>query len=696
MRPFRLAAVAVVVGCVLLAAGAAGVAQVAVPEAKPVPTRLESVLVCPLVNEAPMLDGNLGDAVWARRAQPLRHFSYKTAGINCQTEGWLCRDAENFYLAARCFDDRADKLVTGNEALWRNDCLELFIVPEKQARFFTHFIVDCAGRYEAQTWVPDEWNEPTAGPKVVLQVKTGREAGAWTVEMAIPIAAFGIELTPKTVWAFGLNREKWTEPVEVSSFQGGFNKPAEYPDLVFDGRTLVVDGLGVRNIGDEPQSGTLELARKTPGGMQVAKERFELKPGETRSLAKAKELSLLKAGEEFTLEVLGPKGQQLALEKYVMVAAPKPLIELDVAKLPQPKFAASPLDDPSFFPVGVWLQPAGANVVADYKKMGVNVYYGGVDSYPNPRGKDWLDALQKEGMYGVIAYSDASAKARLHEHPAMIGWHVADEPDQSKEGVPAVGYDELAVILAKVRALEPAKPLMMNLSCGVADERWIGRGLKDEDYPRYCSLADVVSYDIYPCNSLGADGPERFHMVAKGMDRLTKWTAGRKPLWFILEVNRFSEEAVADSRSPTPEEVKTQMWMAIVHGARGLTFFCHSWYQTMTWGRIAPEMREALTRATAEIHSLAAVINSPTVEGKVKVATSLGSRVDVLVKEHGGSLYIFAVNMYRRPEKATFSIEGLGDATAEVLFEDRKLQVTGGKLTDEFAPYAVHRYRVAR
>jgi len=333
-------------------------------------------------------------------------------------------------------------------------------------------------------------------------------------------------------------------------------------------------------------------------------------------------------------------------------------------------------------------------VPADYKKLGVNVYYGGVDSYPNPRGKAWLDALQKEGMYGIIGYSAESAKARLHEHPATLGWHVADEPDQSNQGVPAVSYDDLAVILAKVRALAPAKPLFMNLSCGVADERWIGRGLKDADYPKYCSLADVVSYDIYPCNSLGGDGPERFHMVAKGMDRLAKWTGGEKPLWFILEVNRFSQESQADSRAPTPDEVRTQMWMAIVHGARGLTLFCHSWYQKATWGRIDPEMREALTKATGEIHSLAAVINSPTLADVVKVEPSMGSRVDVLVKKHDGHLYVFAVNMYHKPEKAAFTLKGVGDGTAEVLFEDRALDVKAGAFTDEFAPYAVHRYRI--
>jgi len=680
--------------CIAVAALAVPAAAARAGDGAPVPTRLEGVLACPLVTEAPTLDGKLGDAVWAKRAQPLRGFSFRTAGVNYQTQGWLCRDERNFYLAARCLDDSPRKLVSKNEALWRNDCLELFIVPEKKVRFFTHFIIDCDGKFDGRTWVPDEWGEATAGPEVALDVRTGREAKGWTVEAAIPIAAFGVELKPTTVWSFGLNREKWTEPVEISSFQGGFNKPKEYPDLVFDGRTLVFDGLGVKNIGDAPQSGTLQMSRQVGATLQTADFRFTLAPGEGLSVAGAKELTSLKAGDEFTLEALGPKGQQMGREKYVLVGPPKPLIELDVSKLPKPKFAPGPLDDPNFFPIGVWLQPAGGTVPADYKKLGVNVYYGGVDSYPNPRGKTWLDALQKEGMYGIIAYSAESAKARLHEHPAALGWHVADEPDQSNQGVPAVSYDDLAVILAKVRALEPAKPLFMNLSCGVADERWIGRGLKDADYPKYCSLADVVSYDIYPCNSLGADGPERFHMVAKGMDRLAKWTAGEKPLWFILEVNRFTKEGEPHSRAPTPDEVKTQMWMAIVHGARGLTFFCHSWYQKSTWGRIEPEMREALTKATGEIHSLAAVINSPTLAGAVKVEPSMGGRVDVLVKKHDGHLYVFAVNMYRKPEKAAFTLKGVGDGAAEVLFEDRALDVKGGMFTDEFAPYAVHRYRI--
>jgi len=677
-------------GVLLLACAWALQAKAQAPAA--VPTRVQSVLACPLVATAPIIDGKLDDAVWAQ-AQPLREFSFKKAGVSYQTEAWICRDASNIYLAARCFDAAPDKVVSTNEALWRNDCIELYLVPDKKAAFYVHFAIDCAGKYNGETWVPDEWNEPTAGAKVNLQVKTGREAKAWTVEVAIPIASFGRQIKPDSVWALGLNREKWTEPVEVSSFQGGFNRPGEYPDLVFDTRSLVFDGIGVRNL--SPAQAPIPAVNAIfQAGDKTEISKLNVPPGRSIALDWRKALGDLPAGKDFTLTLQTPDGKTLAQEKYTMVAPPKPLIELDVAKLPAPKFAPSVLDDPKFFPIGVWLQPAGGNVTADYKAMGVNVYFGGESSYPSPKGKTWLDALQKEGMYGIISYSPEAVAEKLHEHPAMIGWHIDDEPDQSKDGKPSVGYDQIAATLAKVRAASPARPLWMNLTCAVADERWIGRGLPEEMYPKYCALADVLSYDLYPCNSLGADGPERFHLVAKGMDRLRKWTDGRKPRWFVLEINRFTKAEEQDSRSPTPEEVQTQMWMALVHGARGLVFFCHSWYQKADFRRIEPDMVTALTKYDGEIQSLARVLNAPDVAG-AKVVPSLGGRVDVLVKKVDGATYVMAVNMYRKAEKPAITLPGVADGTAEVLFEKRTVPVKGGQIVDDFAPYAVHRYKIA-
>jgi hypothetical protein len=183
--------------------------------------------------------------------------------------------------------------------------------------------------------------------------------------------------------------------------------------------------------------------------------------------------------------------------------------------------------------------------------------------------------------------------------------------------------------------------------------------------------------------------------VAKGIDRLKQWTNGEKLLGFAVEANKFTKPNVKDSRSPTPDEVKTQMWMAIVHGARYLNLFCHSWAgPKMKVNGIEPEMMEALKPIIAGIQGLAAVINSPTVEDGASVKNTLGSRVDTLVKQHDGATYVLAVNMYRKLEKPKITVKGVKDATAEVLFEDRTVPVKDGVIVDDFAPYAVHRYRI--
>ena len=657
----------------------------------PVPTRTQSVLACPKVAQAPAIDGKLDDAAYSR-AQPLRHFSFKTIGVNYQTEAWLCRDEKNFYVAARCFDDNLAELVTKNEGgnLWRNDCLEIYIVPQKQAKYFSHLIVDCDGRSTGGVWGADKWHEPVESKSIDMKVKTGREPNAWTAEVAIPIEAFGLPITDKSVWAFGLNREKHSYPEENSSFQGGFNKPEEYPDLVFDGRTIVFDGLGFKNIGGE----RVKTSYMFSSGAGKLGGNVDLLPGQSHHKDIQEAFSKLSKGREMTIEILQPQGMVPATEKYVMVAPPKPVAKIDTASLPEAKFRPGPINDPKFFPVAVWLQPAGAGWLKSLKDIGVNVFYGGVDSYPSPKDKGYLDALQAQGMYAILPFKAAYVDQELYKHPAVIGWMHGDEPDQPKEGGATATAEELMAAYLKMRAPQPSLRVFMNLGQGVANDRY-GARVSYDKYPDYCKGADVITYDIYPCNSLGADGPERLCVVAKGVERLVRWTDGKKPIWFVVEVNRFTQEREKDSRAPTPEEVKTQVWMAINYGARGICLFCHSWYKTPSVSRIDPEMMKGLKTTFAEVHSLAEVINSPTMSPGATAKASPGGMIGLLTKKHGGATYVFAVNMFKKAEKPTITVKGAADGTAEVLFENRTVPVKGGKIVDDFAPYAVHRYKIS-
>ncbi|HPD15556.1 MAG TPA: hypothetical protein PLE19_11425 [Planctomycetota bacterium] len=703
-----------VFSCALVLAGTAACATAG---EELVPVRQSSVLVAALVDAAPTIDGKLDDPVW-QKAQPLRHFGFRNKAVRYQTEGWLCRDAANFYFAARCFDDNLAGLVTAFEgrALWKNDCIELFVVPDKKELFYAHLIVTCDGRTHGSTWVPDEWGEPTRGKDLKLVAATGREpAGgasatvggaslprdprrgdtppamsAWTMELSVPIAAFGHAITPASVWALGFCREKHSDPEEVSSFQGGFNRPREYPDLVFDDRTLVVDGLGFRNLGATEQKTTAvvlagnaraELTRTLPPGGWVSA------PWE------GKGLKLPREGQEFETAI-ERDGKTIVRERYILVVPPKKEEPVDVSKIPPAKFAKTVLDDPSFFPVSVWLQPAGP--AAAYKAMGVNVYVGGVDSYPRPKDREFLDAIQKQGMYAICPYKKQYVEEKLFEHPAFIGWMYGDEPDNVNAATGQVGRTpaDLLADLARIRRDDPAHRVYLNLGCGVAHERFVGRGATDEQYADYPKACDIVSFDVYPCNSIEPDGPNRLHLVAKGIDRLRKWAGPEKKVWCWIEANKISK---GEGRAPTPDEVKTQIWMTLVHGADGYGFFCHSWAGPQpSVAAISPEMQAALAPVNAEVHRLAPVLNSPTIADAATVKCSLDSRVDAMVKRHEGATYVFAVNMFRKPEKAAITLKGIADVQAEVLFEGRTIPVKGGVFTDDFAPYAVHRYRVSR
>jgi len=666
------------------------------------PRRIASTLTAPLVAQAPEIDGNLSDPAWTE-AQPVRDFCW-TKSVNFPTEGFVCRDSQYLYVAARCTEPVLEKLVTENRgsALWKNDCIELFVVPEKKTLFYAHLILSCDGQWAGTTWVPDEWGEPTRGRQIGLKYAVGREKDAWTMEVAIPLSAFGYPVSENSVWAFGFNREKHTEPAEVSSYQGGFHKPDQYPDLVFGSRQIIADGLGVRNAGSRP----VQVRVRLTGTRGATGERMTseiLRPGQRVAYAWKEAFPQAEAGQGFSVEVSQPGGAVLLKEEYQFVAQSPPAAAVDPLKVPPAQFAQSVLDDPNFFPISVWLQPAGA--ARAFQEMGVNVYVGGIDSYPSPKDKAFLDAVHQYGMYVIAPFKKEYIETGLINHPAFLGWMYGDEPDNadSQTGRVIRTPEELLYDFATIRNADPRHRVYLNLGAGVANERQVGRAATDEQYEGYAKTCDILSYDIYPCNSIQPDGPGRLHLVAKGIDRLRRWGGPEKKIWMWIEVNAIRD---GEGRCPTPEEVKTQIWMALVHGANGYGFFCHSWARdwlranlNITGGSavtaITPAMRAALKEINAEVKQLAPVLNSPTVEKGATVRTAMGGRVDVMVKRHEGATYIFAVNMKRQPEKPEIVVSGVRAGTAEVLFENRSVPVRNGAIVDEFAPYAVHRYRIA-
>ena len=364
---------------------------------------------------------------------------------------------------------------------------------------------------------------------------------------------------------------------------------------------------------------------------------------------------------------------------------------------PSPTGTRNLSSDPGFFPIAVWLQsPAKANL---YRQAGFNTYVG----LWNGPTEDQLDRLKREGIRVVCEQNETALKHL--DDPTIIGWMHGDEPDNAQSLAPQPGYgppvppETIVAGYNKIRSLDPSRPILLNLGQGVAWDGYIGRGVRTnhpEDYPEYIRGCDIVSFDIYPAVH---DSPEiagNLWFVARGVDRLVKWAGPERRVWNCIECTRIGNPV----KKATPHQVRCEVWMSLIHGSRGLIYFVHEWKPRFSESALLddPEMLAAVTAMNRQITRLAPVLNSASLQAAVSVVTEPeDAPVDVLAKQKDGTLYLFTAGMRGEKTAATFRVGDLpGERSVEVLDESRTLVARDGVFTDEFAPWAVHLYRIAK
>lgn len=363
-----------------------------------------------------------------------------------------------------------------------------------------------------------------------------------------------------------------------------------------------------------------------------------------------------------------------------------------------------------YFPLAVWLQAATTSRINQYKAIGINLYIGLWDGPTESQ----LSALKNAGMQ-VICHQNATGLASPN-NDVIVGWMQRDEPDNAQpDGSGGYGPPVLPSVIAQryqdMVTADPTRPVWMNLGVGVAWDGWWGRGVRTnhpEDYPLYIMGdasasppygpgCDIVSFDIYPYAMNDADSRytpnDKGWYVPFGVERLVGWSdPATQRVWNCVECTNIHGHDEA-----TPHQVRYMVWSAIIHGSRGIVYFCHEFSPFIEAGLLAdPVMSAAVGELNAQITTLAPVINGPTVTGTVTAESSNpAAPVDVLVKQHGDHLYVFAACMRDETTTATFTVSGIGlDGPAEVIDEGRSLPLSGGAFQDTFGPLDVHLYRV--
>jgi hypothetical protein len=420
-----------------------------------------------------------------------------------------------------------------------------------------------------------------------------------------------------------------------------------------------------------------------------AETRLEVIEGKVKLTGKDEAATMVSAGEF----AVAADGKGIVVQSATTPSpGAKPVAALADSADRQTKWPNGIPSDPIFFPIWVWDQdPADA---AAYKQAGINMYVN-----PCTFSEVKLSQLAAAGMK-AICEQDAVAMKHINDK-TIVGWFSYDQPDVTRgpDGNWRMPAMEPSAILARyngLRAKDASRPIYLALSEGVVRPDFPARNERKnhpEDYREFAKGADIVGLHMHPVNEPEPPIHNSLWYLAQGVDNLRVSSGGTKPVWSGIECTRLSPTSAA---KPATAQVKTEVWMALIHGANGIGYFCHSRVPSFDQAAVLKDkaMLAAITDINKQIASLAPVLNSPTVaDGATVKSSNTAVPVDLMVKNHGGATYIFAVAMRSGSTTATFTVPS-GDQV-EVLGENRMLTVSGGKFSDQFESYAVHLYKLS-
>lgn len=321
------------------------------------------------------------------------------------------------------------------------------------------------------------------------------------------------------------------------------------------------------------------------------------------------------------------------------------------------------------------------------------------------REQEWMDAAAQHGMYcwpflhelASVAPQDAKREARLRDvisrfknHPGLLVWKGADEPEWGK-----LPLGPLVRAYQIIKELDPHHPIVTIQA---------PRGTVESLRP-YNAASDIIGEDIYPvgyppgAHSLLAN--KTLSLVGDHTRIIMEAADGKLPVWMVLQISWSGVLKPGKTlRMPTFPEERFMTYQAIINGARGILYFGGNntgamspddaklgWNWTF-WKRVLrPVVEEIGTKSP-----LQPALVAP--NSKLPIKVSAGRGIEFCVRVVGSEVFILACKAEGKTEQVTFSDLPGSSSVGEVLFESpRKVEATGGKFTDWFAPYEVHVYR---
>ncbi len=264
----------------------------------------------------------------------------------------------------------------------------------------------------------------------------------------------------------------------------------------------------------------------------------------------------------------------------------------------------------------------------------------------------------------------SSALHRFKNHPAVLAWNSGDEPDCHN-----VAPEHVRDIIDAIRDTDPEHPLYTTVA-------------KPDVLMKYAPFVDIFSHDPYPV----ARGNKNTIAVARQTARAREAVQQRKPLWIVPQCFGYKE---GPWDVPTPAQERSMTYQALIEGANGLIWYTYDDKNFRV--REHSELWEMMKRLVQEIKTIEPFLLDPAYTAERFQAGPDGCIRGCKIKNGSRWLIMAAHTNDVDLGIQELPVPGLPTKSKlEVLFENRRLALTAGKLQDAFGPYAVHVYLLNR
>jgi hypothetical protein len=299
------------------------------------------------------------------------------------------------------------------------------------------------------------------------------------------------------------------------------------------------------------------------------------------------------------------------------------------------------------------------------------------------------------------------------DKPMVFGWNWQDEPNMG--GRSEKVYMPTLAAWAYVGHREDPQHPSFNLFMGNDWSKYYGTSPSFYGYDYLASapffggkkwMQDIFAFDIYPIASRLHPSLNFVDMgpYAAYLDALDRIHANNKNLVPVIPALQPCRGAAVQAwPSVTEEQVYMETWINVIHGVKGIFWFPY-------FDMAGSARYTAMQKFADQMKVLAPVVLQPAPVRKVRDNANVAlKRVDTLIREKDGSVYVFAARVTEpdpipvvkyqgvEPEsiRVNFTVSGLVRyVTAEVVDEGRRVFLINGQFTDTFDKHAVHIYKI--